>query len=249
MRQAIAFLTFLSLSIFSFGQCFPDRHNGTWYDSWLSCETSQNPNTQRGVGHWIQYDLGYDYLLGAVDIWNINEPGQLERGAQEIAIDLSMDGQNWTEFGLFNVPMADGSSIYEGYYLTDMDGAMARYVLITVLSSHGAVCHGFSELRIGVDGVVTDIEESLNTSACFDMTVFPNPHRDVLNVRMDGHCGGVVDMRLMDALGRTVWQRTDIEPTTGSVLTIDNSALPAGVYFLQVGQGDALGRYQVVKTD
>ncbi|NNC84217.1 MAG: T9SS type A sorting domain-containing protein [Flavobacteriales bacterium] len=244
-----AIITVLIISASFHAQCYPDRHNTTWFDGWVSCEVSPNPITDYGETHWIQYDLGHQYLLGELSIWNHNDPDNLPRGVDALHVDYSEDGQNWSNLGTFNVPAADGTSIYEGDVLTDFNSEQARYVLLTVESTHGApFCAGFSELKIGVEGVVTDITEFQTPDACFDVSIYPNPHRDIFNARIRSQCGGQMNVMIHDAMGRLVDERFLSGLNTEEFMTFDNAELPAGIYYLTVQQADALGRYQIVRT-
>ncbi|MFM2394354.1 MAG: hypothetical protein RLZZ546_2336, partial [Bacteroidota bacterium] len=70
-----------------------DQHSTTWYDSWISCNSSLSPNEARGEGHWILYNLGYNYALGDSYWWNANEADAINNGIKTIAIDVSLDGK------------------------------------------------------------------------------------------------------------------------------------------------------------
>jgi hypothetical protein len=142
-------------------QCFPDRHNTSWNDGWLSCQAATNPNANRGQSHWIQYDLGAVYVLGQTHFWNSNIPDSTNRGFQEIAIDYSLDGLSWTSWGSFTLSQANGSGFYEGEQGPSLNGTAARYVLLTGISNYGASCYGLSEVRFEVQNspVPVDIAE------------------------------------------------------------------------------------------
>jgi len=134
-------------------QCYPDRHNTTWFDSWISCSKSQNPNSIRGDSHWIMYDLGYVYKLEDVHFWNLNDPAQLDNGIKDAFIDYSLDGVSWTEFGVQSFEKATGKSIYQGEDVFEFDGIKARYLLLTVKENWGGDCAGFAELKISVSPI------------------------------------------------------------------------------------------------
>ncbi len=131
-------------------QCFPDRHSTNWFDGWISCEPTPNPNPQRGDSHWIMYDLGNLYELGHSHFWNANDPAHLDYGINEVVIDYSLDGISWNELGNYSFSQASGLSTYEGETGPDFTGLSLKYVLITVLSNHGGSCYGFGEARFEV---------------------------------------------------------------------------------------------------
>ncbi|NND95216.1 MAG: T9SS type A sorting domain-containing protein [Flavobacteriales bacterium] len=246
--RILTIISSILLTIKLSAQCYPDRHNTNWFDGWTSCETTTGPISQYGESHWIQYDLGYQYLLGEMKLWNLNDPAHLDRGVNEINIDISEDGESWTNLGSYNVPIASGFSIYEGEEILDFNEAQARYVLITVGSSHGAACAGFSELKINIEGVVTDVSEFETPEACFDVAIYPNPHTDIFNARIRTQCGGLMTVQLHDAMGRLVQDRQLSGLNPEEQLVLGSAELPAGIYYLSVQQEDALGRYQIVKT-
>lgn len=132
-------------------QCYPDRHNTNWFDAWTSCTPSPNPNTTRGDGHWILYNLGHLYELKDSKFWNANHPDFLQDGLKDVVIDYSVDGINWEEWGTFTLPMATGDKTYEGSTGPDFTATTARYVLITAMDNHGGNCYSMSELKINVD--------------------------------------------------------------------------------------------------
>lgn len=241
---------FIALSSGLFSQCYMDRHNTSWKDAWISCQTTMSPNVERGVSHWIQYDLGYTYILGELHVWNINDPEHLDRGAAQVAIDTSTDGEEWTEQGIYFIGEGSGSSIYEGEDLMDFDNTEARYVLITVLENYGAqLCSGLSEIRAEVNGIITEVNESVSPEACFDLSIYPNPHEDLFFTRISSSCVEPMLLTIHDLQGRLVEERI-INPADGegTLLQLGNDRMEAGIYILSVSQGDAVGRYQVVKS-
>ena len=148
------------------GQCNSANYSTNQKDSWLSCQTSINPNNSRGNSHWLQYDLGYVYELGVTQFWNYNVANLTGRGFKQIAIDYSLDGMNWSEIGVFQLPEAIGRTDYEGVIGPDLSGYQARYVLITALSNwDDGICTGLSEVRFGV---------SIPSTTCGDFLVNQN---------------------------------------------------------------------------
>ena len=147
-------------------QCNNSTYSTNEKDSWLSCQTSPNPNASRGTNHWLQYDLGYIYEVGASHFWNYNVTNLTDRGFKQIAIDYSLDGTTWTESDTFQLPEADGITSYEGNTGLDLSGITARYILITALSNWGGgTCAGLSEVRFQV---------SAPSNTCGDFIVTEN---------------------------------------------------------------------------
>ncbi len=130
------------------GNCaLTDEHSNSALDSWKSCLPKVSPNPTRGTSHWIQYDFGATYLLNNSQIWNYNVANQTGQGFQEVVIDYSVDGVNWTELGQYSWAEASGLSNYGGFNFPDFNGVAAQYVLITSLSNFdGSNCVGISEI-------------------------------------------------------------------------------------------------------
>jgi hypothetical protein len=207
-----------------------------------------SPNVLRGESHWIKYDLGYTYILGELHIWNINDPDHLGRGAMQIAIDISTDGTTWTEQGTYFLAQGSGSSIYEGDDITNFDDVEAHYVLITVLDNYGATCSGISELKIEVNGVISSVTESVDPEACFNLQVFPNPHISEFYTRISSSCPEMIYVKVYDAVGRLVEELNMNPQEEGGLLTLGSDKMESGIYILTIQQGEAVGRYQVVKA-
>lgn len=241
MKNLLYLVLFLFTSSQLFGQCFPDRHNTSWFDGWMSCETSENPNEVRGETHWISYDFGQTYALNALKIWNINDPDLLDAGAQNVVIDYSLDGITWTEFGQETFPKAPGVSTYEGDDIVDFDGLKARFLLITILDNYGDdECTGFAELRVGVDSTKDE-----NEDICIIADVYPNPFTTEVSVTLTKKCLGDVYLAIEDATGRTVSPESVINLYDSRIINTEN--LSPGVYFVCLRNGEIKERYKIVK--
>lgn len=154
MKKNILAILMACTSMYVFGQDNPDRHSSVAEDAWLSCTTSESPNSDRGNTHWIMYDLGQSYNLDGVKAWNYNHPNGLENGIQNAHIDISSDGTSWTDAGMINIPQSNGHSNYNGNASFSFDKKNARYVLLSVANSYGGTCAGLAELKIEVSSAV-----------------------------------------------------------------------------------------------
>lgn len=231
-------------------QCFLDRHNTSWLDQWISCNTSMNPNAARGESHWILYDLNYPYELFQMHIWNINAPEYLADGMQELVIDISNDGMNWTEVGTFSVPMADGTPTYEGMDLYDFEGVNAQYVLITGLTNHGGTCFGLSEIRIDVADFIVDNDIEPLDNDCLSAKVFPNPINATSRAMITSYCSTApIQYSIQDISGKTI-KSGEIIPVANEVeLDLSTLSIVSGSYVLSLRQQDRIRRVKIVKVD
>jgi hypothetical protein len=117
-------------------------------DAWESCTPSANPNSSRGLSHWIRYDLGKEYLISESHIWNYNVAGGVGKGFKDVVIDYSTDGNNWTQLGdMYQWQQASGTIGYAGFAGPNFNGIRARYILITALNNwDNGACSGFSKI-------------------------------------------------------------------------------------------------------
>ena len=241
----ISAILLISISNNSFAQCNMERHNTTWHDGWSSCEKKQSPNTLRGVSHWMMYTLGHRYILGESYWWNHNVPQTIHNGAQSIAIDYSLDGVNWIEYGTFNLSEASGLNTYEGEEGPDLEGIEARFLLITVLENYGGECAGISEVKIGVS-LSTASEDVLVDNHCLSSEMYPNPFNNTLNVKVNSICQENIDVYLEDAMGRRTSEIYHVEKS-GDLLSLNTAQLIPGIYFVHINSGSNQYQKKVIK--
>jgi len=243
MKKIAIILLLISLFQNYLGQCYLDRHNTTWYDGWISCQTSPSPNPARGNSHWVQYNLGESYVLHELFIWNTNAPDLLDWGMQEIAVDVSFDGITWTEIGTYTLNQATGFNRYEGEFITDLNSVKAQYVLITGLNNYGGACYGLSEVKINVDNTVGIKEET-----CIKANVYPNPFNEKLTLSVRSVCTeGSIFYSIVDALGRVIIEKSIINTGDEKNILLGDRLEP-GIYFIMLQNGQTYSRIKVIKN-
>lgn len=217
-------ILFCFFLVISFGikaqDCNLTNHSVNINDSWESCETASNPNPIRNNSHWVKYDLGYVYSLGASHFWNYNVEGETDKGMKNISIDISLNGSDWTEVASFQLSEASGTTDYEGEEGPHFNELDARYILITAIDTWGDSCAGLSEVKFDIEGTVSvsDIEK-VNHS----ISLFPNPAMQSISIESDFDLREII---IINATG----QELNRMPYTSWV---DISYLPAGIYFLK----------------
>ena len=89
----------------------------------------------------------------------------------------------------------------------------------------------------------------LNTvSNTVDAAIYPNPSADAFNIRINGTSNELVDVMVLDGLGREVIQLTKQSP--GNAIILSNEMLPNnGIYFVQVKQGDFVKVIKITKAN
>lgn len=215
-----------------YSQCYEDRHNTSYTDQWVSCQESENPNLERGSGHWIMYDLGFVYNLGKVHIWNFNVPNQTNAGIKTAIIDYSIDGTSWEEWGSFTIEQANASGFYEGVEGPDLEGIKAKYVIITALDNYGGSCTGLSEIKIEVLEEVSSTKET--PIAGLELSISPNPATTYSTVSFDSEQSMDGYYVVTDINGRTI-KRMPININSGrSQVELDVSTYANGNYIFTV---------------
>jgi len=142
-------ITLLFCAHFLTAQCFQDRHNMNWADSWISCTAEDNPATHTD-NHWIMYDFGEQYTLYNMHVWNYNHPTDIDDGISSFSVHTSNDGTNWTEVGTYELNQASSSAFYSGQALPSLGGVTAQYVVLTAIDNYGGDCYALSEVRFGL---------------------------------------------------------------------------------------------------
>jgi len=276
MKNIYTILAVLLFTQIGFGQCYPDRHNSTWYDGWISCTMSQNPNPDRDSSHWIMYSFDNLLEMYELSIWNINAPDILHYGMKTAYIDYSLDGINWVNFDSIVIGQGIGENHYEGQQLLDFDGEIARYLLITSVESYGSNnCTGFAEMKLMIDyisdyplvsnndptGLASPVDSTLsineqnpnlddvlNDSICLLANVYPNPMQDnKLFVALEQQCASIVYYSLTDVTGKMLISKTPI--AYGETIEIlDGTKLAKGVYIVEVSSETGSQQYKVVKN-
>ncbi len=226
----------------SYAQCYPDRHNTTWYDGWISCQTAPSPNPVRGNSHWVQYNLGETYVLHELFIWNTNAPDLLDWGMQEVVIDVSNDGINWTEVGVFLLNQATGFNRHEGEFVVNLNSIKAKHILITGLNNFGGSCYGLSEVKINVDNTV-----GLDENECLRANVYPNPFTHELKLNIRDNCANqLIYYSIVDALGRVIVRESQISKGETKVILSD-AKIQKGIYFVTLKTAGKISRIKVIK--
>jgi len=246
-RALIIILILLFYASHGFSQCYVDRHNSNWFDAWVSCEISENPNEDRGLSHWIMYDFNHVYGLGNIHLWNINDRNNLNWGAKTIAIDYSNDGNNWTELGEFDIEMSIGSSIYEGIDIGNFDDQEVRFVVITILDNWGGDCYGFAEIKFQISNPVTVAE--IIDEKIIVANAYPNPFSDNFKISIETTVRETIYYSLTDIYGRNVFTKKFSPNGLLNEIVIDANGLIEGVYLLQISQGDYTTSKRLIKSN
>ncbi len=186
------------VSHFAKGQCNDEYHNSTWYNSWISCVESKNPNPTRSNAHWIMYELDTFYYLHQSYIWNFNNIDSLDSGIKTVALDYSLDGKLWRSLDTIEVDIADGSKRYRSQPLYNFDSLIVKHILLSVIENYGGICAGFSEVKfdanpyLGIPLLDKDGDGYFSHEDCDDSNSFIFPGAaEIANNNIDEDCDGM----------------------------------------------------------
>lgn len=226
MRKNIIILVSIICCGTVMSQC-EGGHSTDWSDAWVSCTGQENPNPDRAEEHWILYDFGAFYQVDETHIWNFNVFGETEKGIQDIVIDWSVDGNNWTDWGGFTVAEAPGDDDYIGEPGPNLEGFVTRYLLISIQSNWGDDdCQGFAEIKFNVQPAGVFIDEPQQQD--FTFLVYPNPANNQLTVELER--GQPTIVSLIDATGKEIYAARQSHYR----FTIPVQDIAEGVYFLRI---------------
>ena len=236
MKYMLSFYSMILLISSMSAQQFPDRHSTNITDSWTSCVATENPNKVREESHWIMYDFGNEYTLQETILWNINGYEHTDKGTQELVIDYSIDGQDWTELAYHTMAEGPASSFYQGEEGPNFGGVNARYVIITSLSNYGhETCHGLSEVRFQATiATTTDTEELIADNS---LTVSPNPFNDLTTITLSDMESGSYSYSVTDVAGKVVLNGTVEVSADKVILPLNMANQTSGSYIFRLQYG------------
>ncbi|MGE5293875.1 MAG: M20/M25/M40 family metallo-hydrolase [Solirubrobacterales bacterium] len=120
-----------------------DGHSADGTDMWMT--TGVKPD-------WIQYEFDSVRKLDKMLVWNSNQLVEsfLGFGAKSVTVEYSVDGQSWTTLeGAPEFSKATGAAGYQANTTVNFNGAVAKFVKLTINSNWGGVTPqtGLSEVR------------------------------------------------------------------------------------------------------
>jgi hypothetical protein len=197
----------------------------------MSCEKRVNPFTGAGnASHWIIYQFPEQVEIASINLWNLNNPDNLNSGAKTIELSISQDSYEWQIVDTVKVNIGVGDRTYLGEEIEDFNGVRTKYLMLNILENYGGDCFGFSEIKFNLGQVATPNEEI----PTFTLNVFPNPMIDHTEVTISGLATQRIDYSLVDMSGKVI--RQGKERATGSThqFSIHDLALPSGAYTLHI---------------
>ncbi|MCY3018166.1 MAG: glycosyl hydrolase family 28-related protein, partial [Planctomycetota bacterium] len=97
---------------------------------------------------WISFDLGKDYNVNGMYVWNYNEKGWMNRGVKDVEVLALLDGAEFKPVGTFKLDMASGTEDYKGQTVPFDKPVKARHVKFQIKSNYrNGEQAGLSEVR------------------------------------------------------------------------------------------------------
>jgi len=115
---------------------------------------------------------------------------------------------------------------------------LGETIIPTFTNGNLVLTHGFQQQLI-----ITTVEENLEV--LINVTVYPNPASDIVNIRFESPVEGEITITLFDSQGRLF--KTDVIESAMIEKQINLQDIPAGIYYLRLTKGKLVNVYKVVK--
>lgn len=208
-----------------------------------SPEISANPAEITGLDYVENVGGGpseaQSYVITAQNL--ITATGQISVTAPE-NFEISFDENDWG--GALTVNFAESGA--------DLDNAVIFVRLAAGLTAgnySGAINHEGAGVgaAVSVSGTVEISVSAENSEFSKNLSTYPNPTVDVVNVKVSGLGEGQFNLSLFDIAGKLVKQER-VSLTEDGVYQINLSELQRGVYLLNVTGNDSVATVRVVKN-
>ena len=152
-----------------------------------------------------------------------------EMSITDFEVQKSNDGHDWNTIG--TVDAKGDLSIPASYSLTDMHPATGiNYYRLIIQNTDGL--NSYSPVR------------SVNITSLVDISVFPNPASDIINISMD-NAGSETSVVFMTSLGQ-VLASSVMGHSGNSTTSLNIRNYPSGTYLLQVRNGENMLKTSIV---
>ncbi len=118
-----------------------------------------------------------------------------------------------------------------------------KILLEGVSSTTGDYFHATDKTYIITPTAALDVPETATKT--LQVTCYPNPANEVLNIRFSNALQGITDIKLRDVMGRTVY--TGNSDKFSSVISLQVGNLPAGMYFYDIRNNGTIVRDKFIK--
>ena len=232
MYKVFLVILFSVTCLFLQGQEATDNHHNTsTHSSWISCNKSNNPIGDFGITHWLLYDFSDSYSIESMNVWNANHPDRLATGVKRMRLDVSEDGSTWNNMGVMVLEQGTGLNNYEGQLIEDMPSFSARYVLMTILETHGDVCASLAELKFNLGESTTSTVDPVLAA---QVSVYPMPNSGTFTVSLGALGSEKINYLLTDVTGATISKGEERPYGIDYEFDIVHNNMEDGTYFLTI---------------
>ena len=132
---------------------------------------------------------------------------------------------------------AGNSSVAKNYTYTDFD------------NNTGSVCYRLKQIDMNgvseLSKVVCVSIEAAKTNN--ELVTSPNPFNGSLHIKYSSINEGIVTIQVIDMLGKTHQQVTETVVKGDNQVTLNTDALPLGIYFVRIVNGNDVITHRAVK--
>ena len=147
----------------------------------------------------------------------------MEQNASRFEIERSADGSSWSKVGV--VDAKGNSSSVSSYSFTDM----------RILS--GTSYYRLKMVDLDGSAVYSEVKAVQGTVLSSQISFFPNPAKEYVNVTLGGTSTGTVKVRLISQAG-AVLQEKSVSGGAGTIVTFPLQQMASGLYVLYVSAPD-----------
>ena len=151
-------------------------------------------------------------------------------GPDYFVAEFSADGSSWLPVVQSYILMSD--CIYVGMYSEDTNVNSTSVGSFSDVSVTGSSAGTLSAPEVTGANAVAG-----HTDQITELSVFPNPATEEINVKMGKFLGQDVKINVMNNVGQSIYSR-QIDSVEETLETIDVSTLPSGMYYLNVITND-----------
>lgn len=121
-----------------------------------------------------------------------------------------------------------GEYVTEGMYFHPTESGVGEFEVTYTYDESG--CENFAVQTITVVNCV-GVKE--NTEAV-SLEVYPNPSYGVFNLNINATSFNNADLRVIDIVGKVIYEQTELNVQGSEVISIDLNEYPSGIYFVQI---------------
>jgi hypothetical protein len=141
-----------------------------------------------------------------------------QSNAVTYVVERSANGRNFTEIAKLNAGNATSYS-----YVDIVNNANTLFYRVKAVAANGTFKYS-SVVKV-------------NSEASIDLSLYPNPVQNTLNIQLGQQVKGQVNVRVLDSKGTVVLERSGLYPANTNFIQLEVGHLPYGKYLLQLTNG------------